>query len=61
MGRFVNNFRTNYDALTAATKGASPANQVLWGAILLTVFEEIESWVNPAAIKRMQEKTDDGQ
>lgn len=35
----------NYNALSKTTKGAAPQVQVMWGAIAITIFECLESWV----------------
>lgn len=54
MANLGDDFRTNYDAISAATKGAAPANHVLWTAIILTFFEAIVKFINPDVPKRMQ-------
>jgi hypothetical protein len=55
MGKFIEDYRTNYDAITASTKGAAPAIHVLWSAVALTIFEVIEAWVVPTPVKRMHD------
>lgn len=43
MEDFSKNFTDNYNAIVAATKGASPQTHVLAAATLLTIFQSVWS------------------
>ena len=53
----TDNFITNHNALTQATKGAAPGVQILWVAAILTIFETIVAIANPQLPKQFFQNT----